>query len=128
MEKVRSVKALGNFNLTNDETNLLLVYRGMIIPKYNLLLSDCSIVIMFTCMTAGVDNTTLALSSISHNMADRLSHPVCNPRLCMLFMDQFDYRCCTYYFIKQVSDVVTAYYIDEDNDINICMNLCTNTR
>ena len=38
-EKALSVRVLGSCNLTDDESNLLLVRRDMIIPKYDLLLS-----------------------------------------------------------------------------------------
>ena len=80
-------------------------------------------------MTSGSEDTTLVLRSISHNMADELTNPICtNPLVCMEFMDQFDYNWRSYYFIKQVGNVVTAYYCLNDEEIKICSNLCTNIR
>ena len=40
MEKVRSARALGSRNLTNDEASLLFVCRDMIKLKYDSLLSN----------------------------------------------------------------------------------------
>ena len=93
MEKVRSVRVRGSCNLTNDEANLLLICRGMIILNYDPLLSNCSIIIVFIRMTVGAEDTTLVMMSISHNMADQLTNLVRNPLVCIKCMDQFDYNC-----------------------------------
>ena len=99
MEKVCSVRVLGSC-ATDDETNLSLIRRDMIILKYNHLLSNYSIVIVLTHMVVGVEDTTLVLRLISHSMAGQLTSPVRHPLVCMKFMDQFDYNCCSYYSRK----------------------------
>ena len=87
MEKACSVRLLGSCNFINDETSLLNFRRCMIILKYDPLLSKCSIVIVFKCMTFGEDDTALFLTTISYNMADEPTNPVCNLLVCLKFMD-----------------------------------------
>ena len=48
MEKIRSVRESGSHNMINDETSLLHTHMEMIILKYDRLLSNCFIFIMFT--------------------------------------------------------------------------------
>ena len=79
-------------------------------------------------MTVGVEDTMLVLRSIGHKMVDTLTNPGCNPLICMKFMDQFYYSCCSYYFSKQVGDVVTAYDCLNNEKVNTCSNICTNIR
>ena len=64
MYKVHSVRALSSC-VTNDEANVLLVDRDMIILKYDPLLYICSIIIVFTRITIGTEDTTLVLILIS---------------------------------------------------------------
>ena len=76
---------------------------------------------VFTCITVGAYDTTLVLRSISHEIADELTNPVRNPLVCLKCIDQFDYNCRTYYYSKKLGDVVTAYGIVNDDEINIRM-------
>ena len=98
-EKVRSVRALVS-RATHDESNLLLVCRDMLIINYDPLLSNCSVFIVYIRMIVGAKEITLVMRSISYNMADQLTNPVCHPLVCLKFMDQFNYNCRLYYFSK----------------------------
>ena len=84
MEKVRSVRVLSS-RAINDETNLLLVCRDVIILTSDHLLSIRSIVIMITHMTVGTEYTPLVLRSMIHNIDDELTNPVYNPFLYKIY-------------------------------------------
>ena len=61
-------------------------------------------------------------------MADQLRNSVRDPLVCMKCRDHFDYNYRSYYFNKQVGDVVTAYDCFNDEEIHMSSNLCSSIR
>ena len=86
MEKVCFMRVLGS-RVNDEETNSLLVCKGMIILKYNTMLSNYFVIIVFIRMSVEAEDTTLVLKSNNHNMADQLTNPAHNPLVGMKFMD-----------------------------------------
>ena len=118
MKKVHSLRVWGSC-LTDNESNFLPVCKDMTILKYDPLLSYYSISILFTYMTVGAEYTAAALISISHNMDDELINPFRNPLVYLNLGDMFDYNCRSYWFSKQMFDVVIVHDSLENNSEHV---------